>query len=81
MVAVKETCGYGEQIQEIMALEGIHSSVEDITITTGSQHGLELVSDLFLDQGDVVLVEAPSYVGAVGIFPAQRSPDSSRLYR
>ena len=36
-----------EQIQEIMALEGIHSSVEDITITTGSQHGLELVSDLF----------------------------------
>jgi DNA-binding transcriptional MocR family regulator len=57
-----------EQIQEIMALEGIHSSVDDITITTGSQHGLDLISDLFLDQGDVVLVEAPSYVGAVGIF-------------
>ena len=57
-----------EQIQEIMSLEGIHSSVDDITITTGSQHGLDLISDLFLDQGDVVLVEAPSYVGAVGIF-------------
>ena len=28
----------------------------------------ELISDLFLDQGDVVLVESPSYVGAVGIF-------------
>lgn len=57
-----------EQIQGIMALEGISSSVEDIMITTGSQHALELISDLFLDQGDVVLVEAPSYVGAVGIF-------------
>ncbi|MDG2497832.1 MAG: PLP-dependent aminotransferase family protein [Aquiluna sp.] len=57
-----------EQIQEIMALEGVHGSVDDITVTTGSQHALELIADLFLDQGDVVLVEAPSYVGAVGIF-------------
>jgi DNA-binding transcriptional MocR family regulator len=57
-----------EQIQEIMALDGVHGSVEDLMITTGSQHGLELLADLFLDQGDVVLVEAPSYVGAVGIF-------------
>jgi DNA-binding transcriptional MocR family regulator len=57
-----------EQVQEIMALDGVHGSVEDITITTGSQHGLELIADLFLDAGDAVLVEAPSYVGAVGIF-------------
>jgi 2-aminoadipate transaminase len=57
-----------EQIQEIMELDGVHGSVEDIMITTGSQHALELIADLFLDAGDVVLVEAPSYVGAVGIF-------------
>ena len=57
-----------EQIQEIMALEGIQGSVENLMITTGSQHALELLADLFLDQGDAVLVEAPSYVGAVGIF-------------
>ena len=57
-----------EQIQGIMAQDGIHGSVEDIMITTGSQHALDLVADLFLDPGDVVLVEAPSYVGAVGIF-------------
>ena len=57
-----------EQICQIMGLDGVHGSVEDLTITTGSQHGLELISDLFLDQGDVVLVESPSYVGAVGIF-------------
>ena len=57
-----------EQIQEIMELDGVHGSVEDIMITTGSQHALELLADLFLDAGDVVFVEAPSYVGAVGIF-------------
>lgn len=56
------------QIREIMALEGIQSSTEDIVITTGSQHGLEFISGLFLDKGDVVLAEGPSYVGALGIF-------------
>ena len=57
-----------EQIHDIMALEGIHSSVEDLVITTGSQHGLELIAGLFLDAGDVVIAEGPSYVGALGIF-------------
>ena len=57
-----------DQIREIMALEGISSSVEDLIITTGSQHGLDMLSGLFLDEGDVVLAEGPSYVGAIGIF-------------
>jgi DNA-binding transcriptional MocR family regulator len=57
-----------DQVRELMALEGIHSSIEDIIMTTGSQHGLDLLSGLFLDEGDVVLAEAPSYVGALGIF-------------
>ena len=57
-----------DQIRELMALEGIQSSVEDLVITTGSQHGLDMISGLFLDEGDVVLAEGPSYVGAIGIF-------------
>jgi DNA-binding transcriptional MocR family regulator len=57
-----------DQIRELMALEGIESSVEDLVITTGSQHGLDMISGLFLDEGDVVLAEGPSYVGAIGIF-------------
>jgi aspartate/methionine/tyrosine aminotransferase len=57
-----------DQIRDLMALEGISSSVEDLIVTTGSQHGLDLLAGLFLDQGDVVLAEAPSYVGALGIF-------------
>jgi DNA-binding transcriptional MocR family regulator len=57
-----------DQIRELMALEGINASVEDLVITTGSQHGLDMLAGLFLDKDDVVLAEGPSYVGAIGIF-------------
>ncbi|HWH26508.1 MAG TPA: PLP-dependent aminotransferase family protein [Pseudolysinimonas sp.] len=57
-----------EQILEVMALEGIHASVDDVVVTTGSQHALELVSKLFLDAGDVVIAEGPSYVTALVVF-------------
>ncbi len=62
-----------EHIREIMALEGIKSDVDNIVITTGSQHGLDLVASLFLDPGDVVLAEGPSYVGALGVFRARQA--------
>jgi DNA-binding transcriptional MocR family regulator len=62
-----------EHVREIMALEGIKSDLENIVITTGSQHGLDLVSSLFLDPGDVVLAEGPSYVGALGVFRARQA--------
>ncbi len=57
-----------EQILEVMALEGIRASVDDIVVTTGSQHALELVTKLFVNPGDVVLAEAPSYVTAITVF-------------
>ncbi|MEO6534092.1 MAG: PLP-dependent aminotransferase family protein [Pseudolysinimonas sp.] len=57
-----------EQILDVMALEGIHAGVDDVVVTTGSQHALELVSKLFLDPGDVVIAEGPSYVTALVVF-------------
>ena len=57
-----------EQITEIMALEGIKSHSEDIILTTGSQQALDLTARLFINPGDVILVESPSYVGALGTF-------------
>jgi len=57
-----------EQICEVMALEGIRGHADDVVITTGSQQALDLISRIFIDPGDVVLVEAPSYVGALGTF-------------
>jgi len=57
-----------EQICEMMALEGIRAHPEDVVVTTGSQQALDLISRIFIDPSDVVLVEAPSYVGALGTF-------------
>ena len=57
-----------EQICDVMALEGIRANPDDVVITTGSQQALDLISRMFIDPGDVVLVEAPSYVGALGTF-------------
>jgi DNA-binding transcriptional MocR family regulator len=57
-----------EHILEVMALEGIRASVDDIVVTTGSQHALELVTKLFINPGDVIVAEAPSYVTALTVF-------------
>jgi 2-aminoadipate transaminase len=57
-----------DAICEVMKLEGIDAHPDDITVTVGSQQGLDLTTRIFCDPGDVVLVEAPSYVGALGVF-------------
>lgn len=62
-----------EQILEVMALEGITATADDIVVTTGSQHALDLVTQLLVDPGDVILVETPSYVGAIGVFRSHRA--------
>src|SRR6185436_8304193 len=62
-----------EQILDVMALEGIRASVDDVVVTTGSQHALELIAKLFLDPGDVVIAEGPSYVTALTVFRSFQS--------
>lgn len=60
--------GLREQIIEVMREVGISAHSDDVVVTTGSQMALDLVTRVFCDPGDVVLVEAPSYVGALGVF-------------
>src|SRR3954451_6638278 len=72
-VAMKYGAGQGERaireaICEVMRLEGISAHPDDVTVTVGSQQALDLVTRVFCDPGDVVLCEAPSYVGALGVF-------------
>ncbi len=57
-----------EQILDVMAPVGITAHPDDIVVTTGSQMALDLVVRTFCDPGDVILVESPSYVGALGVF-------------
>jgi DNA-binding transcriptional MocR family regulator len=59
-----------EQICDVMRLEGIEAHPDDVVVTVGSQQAVDLVTRIFCDPGDVVLCEAPSYVGALGVFRA-----------
>lgn len=43
-------------------------TMEDIIITTGGQQGLSLVAQTFIDPADVILVESPTYLGALQAF-------------
>ncbi|MEU4801497.1 PLP-dependent aminotransferase family protein [Actinosynnema sp. NPDC023587] len=62
-----------EQICDVMALEGINAHPDDVVVTVGSQMGLDMVTRIFCDPGDVVLAEGPSYVGALGSFAAYQA--------
>ncbi len=63
-----------EQLVNVMTYDGIiGADPDDVVITTGSQQALDLMAELFIDAGDVVLAESPSYVGALGCFRARQA--------
>ncbi|MEV7010209.1 PLP-dependent aminotransferase family protein [Streptosporangium sp. NPDC051022] len=62
-----------EQICDVMRLEGIEANADDVVVTVGSQQALDLVTRIFIDPGDVILAEGPSYVGALGTFSAYQA--------
>jgi 2-aminoadipate transaminase len=55
-------------IAEVMAAEGMHPDRDDIIVTTGGQQAIDLVAKTFLDPGDPVVCEGPTYPGAVPVF-------------
>jgi 2-aminoadipate transaminase len=57
-----------EAIAGIMAERGAPTALERLLVTTGSQQGLDLVARVLVDPGDVVLVELPTYTGAITAF-------------
>jgi len=65
------TEGY-ERLRELiannMARYGIKARIENVLITSGSQQALDLIGKLFINAGDHVLVEAPTYLGALQAF-------------
>lgn len=62
-----------EMIAFRMKKEGIEAGIENILITSGSQQGLDLVSKILIDPSDLVIVEAPSYLGGLGAMQAYRA--------
>ncbi|MFD2118078.1 PLP-dependent aminotransferase family protein [Paenibacillus yanchengensis] len=54
-----------EQIQRYLSLErGVHVHVDQILLTSGAQHGLDLIAQALLNEGDVVSVEDPGFPAA-----------------
>ena len=50
------------------ALQGRRPAEDELVITSGAIEALELVGKSFLDRGDVVVVEGPTYLGAIQAF-------------
>lgn len=57
-----------EAIAGIMARRGAPTDPDRLVVTTGSQQGLDLLARVLLDPGDVILVELPTYTGAITAF-------------
>ena len=57
-----------ETVVELMAARSVTTDINRLLITTGSQQGLDLVARVLLDPGDIVLVELPTYTGAITAF-------------
>ena len=72
-VALQYGAGSGQEglkvrLAELMAEEDIQADPQGILITVGAQQALDLVGKLFIEPGDTIAVEAPSYVGALSAF-------------
>jgi GntR family transcriptional regulator/MocR family aminotransferase len=68
-----DPCGYAplrRTIAHVLTSQGMLVRPENILITSGSQQGLALVTQLLLKPGDEVLVESPTYGGALDLFRA-----------
>ena len=57
-----------EMIARHIARYGINAKAENVLITSGSQQALDLIGKLLINGGDRVLVEAPTYLGALQAF-------------
>jgi GntR family transcriptional regulator/MocR family aminotransferase len=60
-----------ETISHVLASQGFNTRPENILITAGSQQALGLVSQMLLRPGDAILVEEPTYAGALDLFHTQ----------
>jgi 2-aminoadipate transaminase len=76
-VCRSETLQYGpalglpdmrEWIANYMKENGVDASPENVLVVNGAKHGLDLICRLLLDEGDTVVVSAPTYFTCIPIF-------------
>ena len=57
-----------ESLDQVLTPRGIVSTPDERIVTTGSQQALDLVGRVLIDPGDAILVELPTYTGAITAF-------------
>ncbi len=57
-------------VAELMAEIGVRLSPDAVLVTAGAQQALDLLAKTFIDPGDVIIAEGPTYVGALQAFSA-----------
>jgi 2-aminoadipate transaminase len=57
-----------EQALVVLEQRGIHTSLEHVIVTNGSQQGIDLIARVLVSPGDVVLVELPTFTGGIAAF-------------
>jgi 2-aminoadipate transaminase len=62
-----------ECIVEVMAAEGTSVDPDEVIVTTGGQQVIDLMCKAFVDPGDTIVAEAPTYPGAVPTFDAYQA--------
>jgi 2-aminoadipate transaminase len=62
-----------EALLEMLRRDGIGAKDENLLITDGCQQSLDLISKAFVRQGDAVILENPTYPGALAIFNGARA--------
>jgi 2-aminoadipate transaminase len=62
-----------EALVDVMATAGVQATPDELLVTVGGQQALELIAKCFIDRGDVVVAEGPTYVGAVGAMSSHQA--------
>ncbi len=60
-----------EKVCQYVIDKGIDANSENVVITSGSQSGINLVAQTFIAHGDVVVIESPSFPGAIDVFKSR----------
>lgn len=61
---------FREEIVRYVGKSGIKASLENVLITVGSQQALDIIGRIFINEGDIILVGLPTYLGAINAFLA-----------
>ena len=62
-----------EALVGVMAHAGVPATADELLVTVGGQQALELIAKCFINPGDIVIAEGPTYVGAIGAMSSHQA--------